>query len=194
MTGWFSIPWQAVRNLCLRQKCHLVTQCDVSYKLLLPRRHRPVQFWHEDLHFLPDGTTALMHPHPGSSSLGLALRFTTNPKVPMLVPVVLRAAFWSCATPSCFFPFLLFVHFPLLLSLLLLRLAIAPCIAPVFHLFLIHFRLKFLLVFLLSCVKSSLGPIPDLPLGPTPLLLCIMVKVQVIPVFIETEAKGEVKR
>lgn len=131
-----------------------------------------------------------MHPHPGSSSLGLACGSQQIPRSRCWC--LLSSEQHSGPVPHhhvFFFPFLLFLHFPLLLSLLLLRLAIVPCIAPVFHLFfLIHFLLNFLLVFLLSCVKSSLGPIPDLPLGPTPLFLCITVKGQVIPVFIETEA------
>lgn len=110
-----------------------------------------------------------MHPHPGSSPLGLACRFATNPEIPMPAPVVSVQMTPVRATPSQPPPsprprqtLWLFVHFPFLLSLLLLCLTTVPCISSFFS----HFLLNFLLVLLPSCVKSSLGPIPELPLGP----------------------------
>lgn len=112
MTGWFSIPWQAFRNLCLLQKCHLVAQCDVSYKLLLLRRHRPVNCDTETSHFLPDGTTALMHPHPGSSSLGLACGSRQIPRSRCWCPLSSEQHSGPMPHHHVFFPFCFLFIFP----------------------------------------------------------------------------------
>lgn len=117
-----------------------------------------------------EGTAPFMCPHPGSACLGPRLWFASNPVIPVLVPVVLGAV--DCG-PFCFF-----VHFPLLLSLLLLHPAIVPSIAVVSPQFFFSFPSQFSLGVLAFLCEILFGPNPRFTPWPYPFVLRITVKVQ----------------